>query len=70
MKLKLNSAYQSGPITIIPRSHFGNRKGEKFAIVQKIELNETRYISQHTTFTAQDFRKFFGLPKNEGVEIL
>lgn len=70
MKLKINSAYECGATTIIPRSHYNEQDGLKYAIFQMITRDDSRYVCKHTTLTQKEIRKALMLPKNEKVEII
>lgn len=70
MKLKINSAYECGNTTLIPRSHYNEQGGLKYAIFQMITREDNRYVCKHTTLTQKEIRKVLMLAKNEKVDII
>ena len=73
MQLRINASYRDidGNI-IIPRSHFKDEKGLKYAVFEHIRYtgDERRFIVNHDTMTLRQIKAAFDLSKNEGVEII
>ena len=71
---KVNGMYMTtdGNGYIIPRSHFANAKGEKWAVVEVLTYNErrTHFKVKHCTMSAGELRQAFGLEKKERIDIL
>lgn len=73
MQLKINMAYKvkDGNI-LIPRSHWGDEKGAKYAIFEKIKYIDggTKYEVKHIPMSLRQIKEAFALGKSEKVEIV
>ncbi len=73
MQLKINMSYKDKDGNIlIPRSHWGDEKGAKYAIFEKIKYIDgaSKYEIKHTTLSLRQVKKAFALGKGEKVDIV
>lgn len=69
--LKVDKCYQIEGGYLIPRSHMGNDKNVKYAVVEILEIKPNgHYIKKHTTLTQKEIKKQLGLAKNERLDII
>lgn len=69
MNMKLNAMYTTERGFIIPRSHFSDNKGLRFAIFEVVETDGTHFTSHHTTLDIKQIRKSLKIIAKEGVTI-
>lgn len=73
MKLRINMFYldKNGDV-LIPRSHWGDEKGAKYAVfeIHKYFEDGTRFIVKHTTLSLRQVKELLQLGKGEKVEII
>lgn len=73
MRLKINMSYKDKDGNIlIPRSHWGDENGGKYAVFEKIKYIDggTKYEVRHTTLSLRQVKEAFALGKGEKVEII
>ena len=66
----MNELYKTTTGWLIPRSHIGSVKGERFAVVELLEGDENHFVKTHTTYSPKEFRVALDLKHNERVEII
>ena len=73
MQLRINASYRDKDGNIlIPRSHFKDETGLKYAIFEHIRYtgDEMRFMVSHDTMSLKQIKTTLDLSKNERVEII
>lgn len=73
MQLRINESYRDRDGNIlIPRSHFTDEKGLKYAIFEHIRYTggRTYFTIKHDTMSLRQIKAALDLSKNERVEII
>ena len=73
MQLKINMFYpdKNGDV-LIPRSHWGDEKGAKYAVfeIHQYFENGSRLKVKHTTLSLRQVKELLQLGKGEKIEII